>query len=34
MHKDTNKNVAVIITAEQNKNSFAGIVLALSLIHI
>lgn len=28
MHKDTNKNVAVIITAEQNKNSFAGIVPA------
>ena len=26
MHKDTNKNVAVIITAGQNKNSFAGIV--------
>ena len=28
MHKDTNKNVAFIITAEQNKNSFEGIVLA------
>lgn len=26
MHKDTNKNVAVIITAGENKNSFAGIV--------
>lgn len=28
LHKDTNKNVAVIITAGQNKNSFAGIVPA------